>query len=195
MNTDRHRESQLRKLSRFLSMLLRHRPDRFPIKLDAEGYADLDEIMFVLRALPNFRWATYSDIDAVLEMPGRRRFEILNREAAGGGGARIRALYGHTAIRPAYDPIEPPNVLYHGTAPENLDAIWREGLQPMERQYVHLTAEPQTARTIALRHSREPIILEVDAARAHADGIVFYHPTSEIYLCDAVPKAYVTEKT
>ena len=195
MSSDRHRERQLRKLSRFLSMLLRHRPDRFPVELDAEGYADLDEIMFVLRALPNFRWATYSDIDAVLEMPGRRRFEILNREAAGSGSARIRALYGHTAIRPDYEPVEPPDILYHGTAPENLDAIRHKGLEPMERQYVHLTTQPETARTIALRHTREPVILEIDTARAHADGIAFYHPTDEIYLCDAVPPSYVSERT
>jgi putative RNA 2'-phosphotransferase len=176
-------------------MLLRHRPDRFPVEMDDEGYADLDEIMFVLRALPNFRWATYSDIDAVLAMPGRQRFEILNREAAGSGGARIRALYGHTAIRPSYDPVKPPEALYHGTAPENLEAIRRDGLQPMERQYVHLTTSPATARTIALRHTREPVILEVNAAQAHANGIAFYHPTGEIYLCTEVPADYVSERS
>lgn len=192
MSSDKQRTYQLRRLSRFLSLLLRHRPDRFPIDLDEQGYADLDEIMFILRRLPNFRWVAYSDIDAVLEFPGRQRFEILNREEAGGGGARIRALYGHTAIRPKYESVTPPDVLYHGTVPENLDAIERDGIQPMERQYVHLTTNPTTARSVARRHTQNPVILKIDAAAAHAAGQRFYHPTAEIYLTEAVPPAYVS---
>jgi putative RNA 2'-phosphotransferase len=191
VSSDRRREHQLRTLSRFLSLLLRHRPDRFPVDLDAEGYADLDQIVDILHALPNFRWATYSDIQAVLDLPGRARFEVLDFDKAGRGGARIRALYGHTAIRPRYEPVEPPAVLYHGTAPENLAAIERDGLRPMERQYVHLTTDPATARRIALRHTQQPVILSIDAAAAHAAGQAFYHPTDEIYLSETVPPQYV----
>lgn len=173
-----------RKLSKFLSLLLRHRPARFPIPLDDEGYADLSEIMTILNGLPNFRWATRSDVEAVVESPGRRRFEI--------EGDRIRALYGHTAFHPTYEPVKPPDTLYHGTAPASLKAIRREGLRPMQRQYVHLAATTETARSIALRHTHEPVILVIDAARAHADGIGFYHPTEEIYLCEHVPAEYIT---
>ena len=173
-----------RKLSKFLSLLLRHRPARFPVPLDDEGYAALDEIMHILNGLPNFRWATRSDVEAVVESPGRRRFEIT--------GDRIRALYGHTAFRPTYEPVEPPDVLYHGTAPETREAIKREGLRPMQRQYVHLAATRETAHSIALRHTHEPVILSIDASRAHADGMAFYHPTEEIYLCAHVPATYIT---
>ena len=62
----------------------------------------------------------------------------------------------------------------------------------MARQYVHLATTPETARSIALRHTESPLILRVDAARAGAAGVVFYHPVAEIYLCDAVPPAFVT---
>jgi putative RNA 2'-phosphotransferase len=192
MNADRRREHQLRTLSRFLSLLLRHQPVRFPVKLDAQGYADLDEIMHILRALPNFRWATYSDVQAVLDLPGRARFELVDFDQAGSGGARIRALYGHTAIRPDYEPVEPPAVLYHGTAPENVGAIEREGIRPMERKYVHMTTHPATAHRIALRHTQDPVMLKIDAAAAHAAGQRFYHPTDEIYLSDTIPARYVT---
>ncbi|MGC9400771.1 MAG: RNA 2'-phosphotransferase [Anaerolineae bacterium] len=172
------------KLSKFLSLLLRHRPARFPIPLDDEGYADLSEIMTILKGLPNFRWATRADVEAVVESPDRRRFEIHDD--------RIRALYGHTAFRPTYDAVEPPALLYHGTAPAALKAIRREGLRPMQRQYVHLATTRKTARSIALRHTHEPVILVVDAARAHTDGVAFYHPTEEIYLCEHVPAEYIT---
>jgi putative RNA 2'-phosphotransferase len=176
---DHRRDARLRKLSRFLALLLRHQPARFALPVDAEGYADLDAVLRILNGLPNFRWAARADIDAVLALPGRRRFDIV--------GGRIRALYGHTAIRLTYTPAPPPAILYHGTAPENLDAIRREGLLPMQRQYVHLATTPETARTIALRHTDAPVILRVDAASAHAAGVVFYHPEENIYLCEAVP--------
>ncbi len=181
---DRHYEARLRKLSRFLALLLRHRPERFPISMDAEGYAELDAVMKILKGLPNFRWATRADIEAVLALPGRKRFEIV--------GERIRALYGHSVIRPTYTPVAPPAVLYHGTAPENLEAIRCEGLRPMQRQYVHLATTPEMARSIALRHTHEPVILRIDAARAHAAGVVFYHPEENIYLCEAVQTEFIT---
>ncbi len=79
------------KLSKFLSLLLYHRAERFPIPMDEEGYASLDEVLHILKGLPNFRWAGRSDVEEVVNIPGRRRFEI---DAA---GRRIRALKGHTA--------------------------------------------------------------------------------------------------
>lgn len=184
MTQDRYRETRLRKLSRFLALLLRHQPARFALPLDAEGYADIDAVLHILNGLPNFRWATRADIDALLALPGRKRFEIV--------GERIRALYGHTAIRLTYTPTTPPDTLYHGTAPENLGDIHNKGLLPMRRQYVHLATTPETARAIALRHTDEPVILRVDAASAHAAGVTFYHPEENIYLCEAVPAELIT---
>lgn len=183
---------QLRKLSRFLSLLLRHRPARFPIHMDDQGYADLDEVMHFVRGLPNFRWATYSDIDAVLDLPGRQRFERVRQED---GPTLIRALYGHTAVRPTYEPAEPPPVLYHGTAPETVPAIRRDGLHPMERQYVHLSVDAETARRTGLRHAGDAVVLEIDAAAAHDAGIAFYHPVEEIFLCDHVPPDYIRHRS
>ena len=184
MDKTLQQQARHRRLGQVLTLLLRPRPARVPIQVDDEGYADLGEIMRILHGLPNFRWATRSDVDAVVSTSGRRRFEI--------AGNRIRALYGHTTFRPTYEPVTPPDVLYHGTAPENLAAIRREGLRPMERQYVHLAATPETGRSIALRHTAEPVILRIDAAAAYADGIAFYHPVPEIYLCDKLPAQYVS---
>ncbi len=172
-----------RKLSKFLSLLLRHQPAKFPVRLDDEGYASLEEILRILKGLPNFRWAGRADVAEVVNAPGRKRFELQ--------GQRIRALYGHTAFRPEYEAVEPPPVLYHGTAPEHVAAIRAEGLRAMARQYVHLAVTPAGARSIALRHTHEPVILEIDAARAHAEGVKFYHSEETIYLCDALPGDYI----
>ena len=84
MTQDRRRDARLRKLSRFLALLLRHRSARFPIAIDNEGYADIDIVMHILKGLPNFRWATRADIDAALTLSEHNRFEIVGR--------RIRAL-------------------------------------------------------------------------------------------------------
>jgi len=182
--TEKRRErAQYRRLSKFLSLLLRHRPARFPIQLDSEGYAGMHEIMHILNGLPNFRWATRADVEAVVESPGRRRFELQSD--------RIRALYGHTAFRPTYESVEPPDILYHGTAPDNLNAIAEEGLRPMGRQYVHMATTPEMACSIALRHTHEPVILCIDAASAYAEGLTFHHPVAEIYLSAMVPPQYI----
>jgi len=187
--TDRRQQARLRRLSKFLSLLLRHRPVKFPIQLDAAGYADLREIMRILKGLPNFRWATRADINAVLDTPGRQRYEIV---ADADGHERIRALYGHTAIRPTYQAVTPPGVLYHGTAPANLEAIQRTGLKPLARQYVHLATDTETARSIALRHTHEPVILHINAAAAHTAGHSFYHPTANIYLTEKLAPDYIS---
>ncbi|MBN1248210.1 MAG: RNA 2'-phosphotransferase [Anaerolineae bacterium] len=182
-------QHQLGKLSRFLLMLLRHQPARFPVRLDDQGFADLGEVLRVVHALPNLRWATLSDVEAVLHMPGPRRFEIIDD---GTRARRIRALYGHTARHLDYKPVEPPDTLYFGAAPEAVDRIRREGLNPDERSYVHLVDDPQPARRAALSETPDPVVLTIDAAAACAAGITFYSPAEGLYLCAAIPPQFIT---
>ena len=78
MSTDPRRVARLSKLNRFLGLLLRHRSPRFPIPIDKDGYADLEVVQHVLKSLPNFRWATRTDIEAALDLPEHNRFEIVD---------------------------------------------------------------------------------------------------------------------
>lgn len=183
------RQRDLQKLGRFIAMLLRHQPARFPVKLDVAGYADLAQVMGVLKALPNFRWATRDDVEAVLTASGRERFEI--RESA--SGPKIRALYGHSALRLDYEPVEPPAILYYGTSPEIAVTLLREGLTEPERAYHRVATTVEEARRRALRLSAAPAILTMDAAGAYADGIRFYAPTAGVYLVAAVPPSYLRQ--
>ena len=188
MNGTSRREHKLRTLGRFLSMLLRHRPARFPVALDGQGFTQLADVMRILHALPNFRWATREDIDAVMALPGRARFEVVRDER----GARIRALYGHTALRPEYEPVVPPDALYVAVTPESLAVVERQGLAPTELSYIHLAVTPAEARRSVLRLTATPVVLRVDAGVAHAEGRVFYSPTEGVYLVESLPAEYVT---
>jgi len=180
---------RLVKLSKFLALILRHQPERFGLPLDEEGWASLSEVMEILRGLPNFRWATRADVIAVVEQgPGddKRRFEV--------EGNRIRARYGHSVAQPIrYEPCTPPLLLYHGTAPDALEAIRREGLKPMERQYVHLSPDRETAIRIGVPHAGEPVVLTIRATEAHAAGIEFYRADDQVYLAHCIPPEYLEE--
>lgn len=177
------RQARLQRLSKFLALLLRHRPAKFPLRLDEQGYASLDEVLALLHGLPNFRWVTRADVEAVVNGGGRRRYELV--------GERIRALYGHSALRPACEPVTPPAELFHGTAPEAAQLIRREGLRPLARGYVHLAATPALARQMGARHAARPVVLRIRAAEAHAAGIPFYRPIPELYLSEAIPPEFV----
>jgi putative RNA 2'-phosphotransferase len=178
---------RLTKLSKFLALILRHQPERFGLVLDEEGWASLSEVLDILRGLPNFRWASRADVRAVVETGAgdeKHRFEIAE--------ARIRARYGHSLAQPIrYEPCVPPAALYHGTSPDSLEAIRREGLQPMERQYVHLSPDPETAIRVGARHDDRPVVLAIHAAEAHAAGIAFHQADESIYLAKRIPVEYL----
>lgn len=175
------------KLSKFLSLILRHQPERFGLHLDEEGWASLPEVLEILQGLPNFRWATRADVLELVEKgsgDGKRRFEV--------AGERIRARYGHTvALGAEPPPCTPPSRLYHGTSRRALKYIRKEGLQPMRRQYVHLSADPETAAQVGARYSPNPIVLIVRAAEAAAAGIPFYQADESVYLARAIPPEFL----
>lgn len=175
------------KLSKFLALILRHQPERFALALDEEGWASLSEVMEILHGLPNFRWATRADVIAVVEQgtgDDKRRFQV--------EGNRIRARYGHSLSRAIrYEPCVPPALLYHGTSLDALESIRREGLRPMERQYVHLSPDPTTAVRVGARRDDRPVILAVSAADAHAAGVVFHRADALVYLARHIPAEFL----
>ena len=181
---DRH----LVKLSKFLALILRHQPERFALALDEEGWASLAEVMEILRGLPNLRWTTRADVMRVVAEgagDGKRRFQV--------EGKRIRARYGHSIAQPIrYAPCTPPQVLYHGTAPDALESIRRAGLEPMGRQYVHLSPDAKTAVRVGTRHDEHPVVLTVRAAEAHAAGIEFYQADKMVYLGKHIPAEFIS---
>jgi putative RNA 2'-phosphotransferase len=65
------------------------------------------------------------------------------------------------------------------------------GLQKMNRQYVHLSVDNDTAWTVGTRHG-EAIVFQVDAHQMYIDGFLFYQAENGVWLTDNVPAKYLT---
>jgi len=85
----------------------------------------------------------------------------------------------------------PPALLYHGTSPRALEATRQSGLQPMARQYVHLSNHRADALEVGRRKHREPVILLVNAADAAQAGFAFYAGNDKVWLADRVPWLFI----
>ena len=176
---------QLR-LSKTLAYALRHRPDEFDLQLDAGGWVSIEDLLVALQRRHSLADVTRDDLEALIVTSERQRFEL--------EGDRIRARYGHSLPgRIELTAAPPPAHLYHSASPEQAAQILEEGLQPMGRQYVHLSLDAATAREVGLRHHPDPVTIEVDAAAASQAGVQFYPAGDELRLADAVPPDYLRE--
>lgn len=180
------------RLSKFASGALRHFPDDAGLSLDERGWVAYETLVETVCA--RYSWAEPEHVDAVVATDPKERFE---RE-----GRRVRAAYGHSIdVDLRADDGEHsgergatiPDRLYHGTAPRNREAILREGLRPMERQEIHLSATPADARDVGRRHAADPIVLVVDARGLCADGRRITERGRGVYTADRVPPAYLAE--
>ena len=173
------------KLSKDISYALRHAPQKYGLELDSEGNVPAEKLLEALNGRGRYeRTVTAEDIERVIETSDKKRFEIKD--------GLIRALYGHSvAERISKDDIEPPDILYHGTAHKALGAIMDEGLKPMGRQYVHLSADTDTAVQVGRRRDKMPVILKISARKAYNNGIRFYRGNEKVILCDLVPPQYI----
>ncbi|NUT99826.1 MAG: RNA 2'-phosphotransferase [Saccharothrix sp.] len=168
------------RLSKRMSKHLRHQPERLGLTLDPAGWVDLDEFVRKLGT-------THDQVREVVARNDKQRFTISE--------GRIRANQGHTvAVDLDLPVVEPPPVLYHGTVAKFLPDILREGLRPMSRHDVHLSATVDTAVRVGSRRGK-PVVLEVDAAGMHADGHEFRVSANGVWLATSVPPRYLRERT
>ena len=170
-------------LSKLMSLILRHEPDKFGVLLDAEGFTPLRELLdAVQRERPG---VTEADLRAVVHgvEPQKQRFSIVDDD--------IRANYGHSLDgKILHTSAVPPDILHHGTAEKAIKEILAAGLRPMARQYVHLTVDRSLALKVGGRHGK-PRLIEVDARSAHAEGVVFYQANRSFWLADLVPAKFL----
>lgn len=172
--------------SKFLSLVLRHKPETVGLSLDDQGWADIDALLRCSAA--HGRAFSRSDLMRVVEQSDKKRF------ALSGDGLRIRAVQGHSAKEVDIDfvPQIPPDTLFHGTAGRFLESIRAQGLVPGQRQYVHLCADPDTARKVGARHGK-PVTLTIRAATMCRDGFAFYRADNGVWLTRQVPAGYIEE--
>jgi putative RNA 2'-phosphotransferase len=176
------------RLSRRLSLVLRHRPETAGLTLDPNGWVPVADLLTALKI-------SRADLDVVVAGNDKARFAI----AAGPDGVeRIRANQGHSRrVQVDLDlpPAQPPAVLFHGTPRANLGPILAEGLRPRSRQHVHLSPDVATALVVGRRRSADVVVLEIEAGALAEGGHVFHRSDNGVWLTDAVPAAFLRERS
>lgn len=176
-------QNEQRKISKSLSYVLRHRPDTIGLTLGEAGCVAVDDLLAAFhRAGKHYK---RREIEVVVAENDKRRFELSD------DGRMIRARQGHSVeVDLAYDPADPPDVLYHGTAEQFVESILAQGLVKAKRHDVHLSTDPATMRAVGMRRGK-PVILAVDAGRMHRDGFKFFVTGNQVWLTDHVPPEYL----
>ena len=173
------------KLSKELSYALRHAPWEYELELDNHGFVPVQQLIDAINENGRYdRPVTLNDLIQILEKSDKKRHELQ--------GDKIRALYGHSVpTRISKEIIVPPEVLYHGAPHKALGSIMRDGLKPMGRQYVHLSVDSKTAVQVGKRKDENPVILIIEAANAHNNGVTFYQGNAKVVLADYVPHVFI----
>lgn len=171
------------RVSKFLSLILRHKPETIGVSVDQNGWVDLDELIEKMTA--HGHPIQRHQIEEVVATNTKQRFKLdqINN--------RIRANQGHSIpVDVELEEKRPPQILYHGTATRYLDAIRKTGLRKMSRQHVHLSQDYNTAVKVGSRHGK-PVILKIDCEQMLQDGIKFYLSENKVWLTDTVAVKYI----
>jgi putative RNA 2'-phosphotransferase len=171
------------RLSKFLSLILRHEPGRVGLALDEAGWVGMAELLDAMARHGHV--VTREALLHVVETSDKKRFALSE------DSQRIRASQGHSVeVELGYEPATPPAVLYHGTVDRFLDSIRAKGLVKGERHHVHLSADVETATRVGARRGRA-VVLTIDAAGMAQEGLLFYLSANGVWLTDHVPARFI----
>ena len=177
--------TRMKSTSKFLSLILRHAPEKIGVRLTADGWLNIDELIAAANRHGNS--LTRDLIEQVVAENDKQRFAISD------DGMRIRANQGHSIrdVELSLQPAIPPDMLYHGTVNKFLQAIQREGLKRMARNHVHLSADVETAKQVGCRRGT-PIVLVIDAVTMTRSGFEFYLSDNGVWLVEHVPPEFLS---
>lgn len=171
------------KLSVFISLVLRHKPEAAGIALDEHGWANVDELIEGINK--SGQQITTEILEEIVRNDEKSRYSFNQDKTL------IRANQGHSVkVDVELKEQEPPSTLYHGTAKRFVESIFKDGLQPMSRLYVHLSKNHETAVKVGKRHG-EPAVLQIDTGKMHRDGYKFYLSENGVWLTGEVPVKYI----
>lgn len=178
-------EKEKTRVSRFLSLVLRHKPEEAGITLDNEGYVQTANLLIALKKKGYA--ITFEQLNEIVETNEKKRFAFSSDHK------KIRASQGHSVsdVDLKFEAKLPPHKLYHGTVHKFLNDIKKSGLQKMSRQYLHLSKDTETAVNVGSRRG-DAIILEIDAFKMSVDGFTFYESANGVWLTEQVPYKYIT---
>lgn len=171
-------------LSKFLSYVLRHKPESIGLLLDVEGWVSMDDL--IKGAGSAGKMLSCEIVKKVVSDSDKKRFEISS------DGTRVRATQGHTSmyVKREYPVLQPPEFLYHGTATRFLDSIWKQGLVAGARHHVHLTQDEAMAGNVGRRYGKS-VILRVSSYEMSLNGYEFFIAENNIWLTLFVPPDFI----
>ena len=174
-----------KRISKFLSFVLRHNPDHIGIRLDENGWTDAKVLVERVNAhnIP----LTFELLKYIVETNSKKRF------AFDESFEKIRASQGHSVdVDLGYAAQKPPAILYHGTAERSVNAILEQGLQKQGRTHVHLSLDVGTAKNVGQRHGKVAVLI-VFAGEMHERGFEFFLSENGVWLTDRVPAEFLKE--
>lgn len=177
-------KNETKKISKFLSLILRHKPEAVGVKLDENGWTDISTLLDRMNAAGTRIDRT--ELDYVVSTNEKKRFAIsdCNRQ--------IRASQGHSVeIDLDYTAKTPPEILFHGAPESVLPLIRKDGLKKMQRHHVHLNAAAQPCIHVAARYGK-PVVIEIAAGKMFAEGFDFFLSANQVWLTDHVPPRYLS---
>lgn len=172
------------RISRYLSFILRHKPEDAGITLDKHGWADVDALISGIKR--KYEAMNMELLEEIVRTDDKGRYSFNEDKTL------IRANQGHS-VPVDVELLEcvPPEYLYHGTGEKYVESINREGLIPKSRLYVHLSADVETALRVGARHGTL-YIYKVASGKMHRNGFLFYKSVNGVWLTESVPAEYLS---
>lgn len=171
------------KLSVFISLILRHKPEAVGISLDEHGYASVNSLIKGVNE--RGKKLDFETLQSIVKEDEKGRYSF-NEDMT-----LIRANQGHSIkVSIPLRKMPPPEFLYHGTADKSVASILTAGIKSMSRLYVHLSDNVATATQVGKRHG-DPVILKVNSGDMYRDGHRFFLSENNVWLVDFVPKEYI----
>ena len=172
-----------KKISKFMSLVLRHQPETIGIELDEAGWVAVRDLLTGMRQAN--RTVTREQLEVVVRENDKQRFQFSE------DGTLIRATQGHSLeVELGHAEADPPEILHHGTPTQFVDAIRREGLKKQKRHHVHLHKDAALASSVGQRRGK-PMLLVIEAKRMADAGFTFYVTPNAVWLTDRVPPEFI----
>ena len=169
--------------SRYISLILRHKPEAIGITLDEHGWANVDEL---IAGVNQTRPLDRTGLEEMVRTEEKQRYSFNTDKT------KIRANQGHSVpVDEELEAVTPPEILYHGTGEKYVESIEAQGLIPKTRLYVHLSGDYETAFQVGSRHGR-PRIYQVHSGQMAAEGYTFYRSVNGVWLTKEVQLKYLT---
>lgn len=175
----------LKSISKYISLILRHKPETIGITLDEHGWANVDEL---IAGVSKTHPIDMDVLEQIVREDEKQRYSFNEDKTL------IRANQGHSIpVDVELEEKEPPEFLYHGTGEKYMSSIDAQGLIPKSRLYVHLSFDEETAIKVGQRHGK-PVIYTVKSGEMYKDGYKFFCSVNGVWLTKEVPVKYLEKK-